>query len=52
LTSQRPYKQPWGNDKAFRELEEMAKDKLDKNCVDALVRNPNKVAKTQESFQG
>lgn len=52
LTSQRPYKEPWDNDKAFRQLQELSKDKLDKNCVDALVRNPEKVAKIQESFQG
>ena len=36
LTTSRPYKQAWSNDKAFDMLKKLAGEKLDKDCVEAL----------------
>lgn len=50
LTSVRPYKVAWDNEEAFRFLERMAKDKLDGDCVEALVRNKKEVEAIQQRF--
>lgn len=51
LTSNRPYKLPWTNEEAFELLKNLSKDKLDKDCVEALIQNNDKIVKIQESFQ-
>lgn len=51
LTSKRPYKLAWSNEEAFSLLERLAKDKLDQNCVSALMSNPDKILEIQDKFQ-
>ncbi|MFY9222360.1 MAG: HD domain-containing phosphohydrolase [Blastocatellia bacterium] len=51
LTSKRPYKLAWSNEEAFSLLERLAKDKLDQNCVSALMSNPDKILEIQAKFQ-
>ena len=51
LTSRRPYKQAWANDKALQTLLEMADEKLDKDCVNALLNNLDQVVEIQQQFQ-
>jgi len=36
LTTVRPYKEAWSNEKAFETLREMAIDKIDANCLAIL----------------
>ncbi len=50
LTSARPYKTAWGNEEAFAMLRNLAKDKLDADCVEALVVNEKKVRDIQAQF--
>lgn len=50
LTSQRPYKEAWSNDRAFALLAEMAGRKFDPDCVDALIRNRGEVERIQQQF--
>jgi HD-GYP domain-containing protein (c-di-GMP phosphodiesterase class II) len=50
LTSQRCYKPAWSNEKAFSVLREMAGTKLDKECVEALIGNPEKIIEIQANF--
>ncbi len=52
LTSQRPYKLPWTNEEAYLSLQKLSKNKLDKDCVDALIVNNEKVLKIQDTFPG
>ena len=51
LTSQRPYKTAWDNERAFSALQEMAEDKLDSACVNALLHNRDKVEAIQKTFK-
>lgn len=51
LTSIRPYKETWPNDEAFAMLGRMAVDKLDRECVDALLRNRERVEEIQRHFR-
>lgn len=51
LTSERPYKKAWSNDEAFNKIQSMAGTKLDKECVDALVRNRPEVEAIQKQFK-
>ena len=51
LTSTRPYKKAWTVDAAFAELHALAGSKLDKNCVDALTNNREKVESIMASFE-
>jgi HD-GYP domain-containing protein (c-di-GMP phosphodiesterase class II) len=51
LTSRRPYKDAWTNDEAFAMLKRMAGEKLDSECVDALLRNRDAVERIQEQFE-
>ncbi|SFN57901.1 GAF domain-containing protein [Formivibrio citricus] len=51
LTNQRPYKPAWSNEKACAVLLEMAEaGKLDRDCVQALVGNMEKVREIQAHF--
>jgi len=50
LTSTRPYKEAWSNDKAINMIKEMAGEKLDKDCVEALIDNMDKVEEIQKLF--
>jgi HD-GYP domain-containing protein (c-di-GMP phosphodiesterase class II) len=51
LTSRRPYKAPWSNEEAFNLLRRLAVDKLDADCVEALVRHRARVEEVQAHFQ-
>ena len=50
LTSRRPYKEAWGNDRAFAMLERMAGETLDADCVRALRENRDEVELIQAQF--
>lgn len=50
LTTQRPYKEPWSNEHAFAMLKLLSIDRLDKNCVDALMDSPDEIVKIQQQF--
>ncbi|NMM28800.1 MAG: HD domain-containing protein [Glaciimonas sp.] len=50
LTSRRCYKPAWSNEKAFSTLREMADTKLDSECVEALIGNPEKILEIQANF--
>ena len=51
LTSQRPYKEAWSNDKAFASLRQLADEKLDRECVEALIKHRDEVEQIQLQFQ-
>lgn len=51
LTSKRSYKEAWTNDAAFETLKQLAGEKLDQDCVDALLNNIDEVEKIQELFK-
>ena len=51
LTSARSYKVAWSNEKAIEALNELAGETLDKDCVDALIQNMDKVKEIQNQFQ-
>ena len=51
LTSERPYKPAWTNDEAYGLLRKMARDKLDADCVAALLDNQEAVAEIQRRFR-
>ena len=51
LTSSRPYKAAWSNDKAFEKLLEMAGRQLDRECVEALLSKREWVEAIQAHFQ-
>lgn len=51
LTSCRPYKDAWSNDKAFDLLKRLAGEKLDSDCVNALIENKAEVEQIQSQFQ-
>ena len=51
LTSQRPYKEAWSNEKAFAMLKQLAGEKLDIDCVNALIENRQKVEAVQKQFK-
>ncbi|GAB6040498.1 HD-GYP domain-containing protein [Endothiovibrio diazotrophicus] len=50
LTSKRPYKEAWEIDRAFATLLEMADEKLDRDCVAALIRHREEVESIQQTF--
>ncbi len=50
LTSQRPYKEAWDNEKAIHTLKQLAGEKLDQDCVDALIKNIDQVEQIQQRF--
>ena len=50
LTSQRSYKDGWSNEEAFELLKKLAGERLDKDCVEAIVNNCKEVEKIQQHF--
>lgn len=50
LTSVRPYKDAWDNKAAVKVMKELAGDKLDSDCVNALLKNMDQVKQIQEQF--
>ena len=50
LTSKRPYKEAWSNADAYAMLQRMAGERLDKDCVEALVSNTEQVETIQREF--
>jgi HD-GYP domain-containing protein (c-di-GMP phosphodiesterase class II) len=51
LTSVRPYKEAWSNDRAFLFLQSMAGTKFDSDCVAALINCRDAVEAIQERFK-
>jgi HD-GYP domain-containing protein (c-di-GMP phosphodiesterase class II) len=51
LTSARPYKNAWSNEDAIAELKQLAGEKLDRDCVNALIQNLDKVEQIQTQFR-
>lgn len=51
LTSKRPYKDAWTNDAAFAALQEIAGQKLDNDCVQALLACRAEVEAIQQQFK-
>ncbi len=51
LTSRRPYKDAWTNDDAFAMLERLAGEKLDAECVQAMVKHRAEVEEIQVQFR-
>ncbi|MDH5544663.1 MAG: HD domain-containing protein [Gammaproteobacteria bacterium] len=51
LTSKRPYKEAWSNDAAITLLRELAGEKLDSDCVEALVENLPQIEIIQKRFR-
>ncbi len=50
LTSHRPYKAAWDNDKAFEKMRSMAGTKLDAECVEALLKHRERIESIQQTF--
>lgn len=50
LTTRRPYKAAWPIEEALAELQEMAKTKLDRRCVDALIERQDDVRRIHATF--
>ncbi len=50
LTSRRPYKDAWTNEEAFQLLKEMAGEKLDADCVEALLAHEKEIIEIQKTF--
>lgn len=50
LTSKRPYKESWTYPHAFAMLQLLAIDKLDADCVSALIDSHDEVARIQQQF--
>lgn len=51
LTSRRVYKAAWTNEEAFAGLQKMSNAKLDRDCVNALINNLDKVLVIQQQFR-
>ncbi|MDP1558774.1 MAG: HD domain-containing protein [Nitrosomonas sp.] len=51
LTSRRSYKEAWDNDKSFELLKQIAGEKLDIDCVNALIENRKEVEHIQQQFK-
>ena len=50
LTSQRSYKDAWSNEEAFELLKKLSGERLDKDCVEAIVNNCEEVETIQQQF--
>ena len=50
LTSVRPYKEAWSNDKAINMLNKLSGETLDQDCVNALIKNIEQVENIQKQF--
>jgi len=51
LTTHRPYKEAWSNEQAIAMLQQLSGEKLDRDCVAALISNIGKVEAIQQQFQ-
>lgn len=51
LTSKRPYKEAWSNGQAVASLQKLAGEKLDGDCVQALLENMEEVEHIQQQFR-
>lgn len=51
LTSRRPYKEAWDNDRAFAMLRKMAGEQLDQECVEALLSQRAEIEDIQRQFR-
>ncbi len=51
LTTKRPYKEAWPNERAFRHMRELAAMELDPDCVDALLARGEQVKHIQVTFR-
>ena len=51
LTSRRPYKEAWDNDRAFETLRKMAGEQLDRDCVDAMLSQREAIEVIQQQFR-
>ena len=51
LTSKRPYKEAWDNDRGFAKLQQLSGVKLDRQCVQALLKNRSQVEQIQHDFR-
>jgi len=51
LTSKRPYKVAWANQKAIDTLKQLSGQVLDQDCVDALLENMDQVEQIQKQFR-
>ena len=51
LTSCRAYKTAWTNEAAFDALQQLAGEKLDRDCVNALLANIEEIEKIQQMFK-
>lgn len=51
LTSKRPYKDAWANQKAIETLKQMSGEVLDQDCVNALLDNMEQVEGIQKQFK-
>ena len=50
LTSARPYKAAWDNEKAIATLQKLAGETLDQDCVNALIDNIDQIEQIQKQF--
>lgn len=50
LTSRRPYKEAWSNDRAFEILAQLAGERLDRDCVAALAAHRDEIEAIQRRF--
>lgn len=51
LTSKRSYKKAWSNEEAIQTLQSLADETLDRDCVDALLKNMDQVLMIQKHFK-
>lgn len=51
LTSKRPYKEAWDNNKAIDALKKLTGETLDSDCVNALIKNIGQVEQIQKQFR-
>ncbi|MGR8935090.1 MAG: HD domain-containing phosphohydrolase [Gammaproteobacteria bacterium] len=51
LTSRRAYKEAWSNEEAFSWLKQLAGEKFDCDCVDALIQNRALIEAIQQQFE-
>jgi len=50
LTSERPYKEAWSNEVAIETIKKLAGEKLDYDCVEALITHLDEVVSIQQQF--
>ena len=51
LTSKRSYKEAWSNEEAFKMLQKLSVEELDRACVNALLQNEEQIIEIQKQFQ-